>query len=436
MRHLVLVAWVVGLPVVAPGLARPAAAADAAADPTAPRTLADYLRLARAANESFQAASTQARAARERVGVARGYPDPRLIYGYYFDAEASGHEPSMKGRNELLLTQEIPFFGKRGLRGEVASSEAAMAERMSDALGDEVEFEVKINYYEFARLHQVSRVLDEEAVLLERMRAATQARYAAERAEQQDVLKVDLALSQIEDQMTLNRRELVSSKTRLNELIGRDPAAALPEPEWRVPRAEQLSDSAMMAAAMTRRPELRAAQAELARALSSRRLAGKEYIPDFMLGLKWEFGGQEDDFGNQMEDVWEVMAGVNLPLWPGKRRAMVRESEAMKSSAGHRLRAAQLRARRDVEEALARVRAADERRARFETVIIPQAEQTFQSSEAGYRAARVDFIDYLDSERMLLSLRKEYYEVVADLGRQIAALERAIALRSPAGVEP
>jgi outer membrane protein TolC len=102
----------------------------------------------------------------------------------------------------------------------------------------------------------------------------------------------------------------------------------------------------------------------------------------------------------------------------------------MKTAAAHQLRARELRARRDVEEALARVRAADERRRRFEDVILPQAEQTYASSEAGYRAGRVDFLDYLDSERMLLSMRKEYYEVVADLGMQIAALERAVARRT------
>ena len=408
----------------------PSRAADAPADTTAPRTLAEYLRRARAANATLESVSARAEASRERVGVAKGFPDPTLLYGYTFEAEESGHEPSMKGRHEFLLMQEFPFFGKRGLRGDVASREARMAERMSDAMGDEVEFDVKMSYYEFARLHQVARVLDEEAVLLERMRAATQSRYAAERAEQQDVLKIDLALSQLEDQMTLNRRELAAFQARLNELIGRDPAAALPPPEWRVPVLAELADSTMVAAALARRPELDAARSEIEMAELSRRLARKEYIPDFLLGLKWEFGGTEDADGNQMEDEWQAMAGLNLPIWFGKRKAMVREAEAMRTGAEHGLRAMELRARREVEQALARVRAADERRTRFETVIIPQAEQTFASSEAGYRAGRVDFIDYLDSERMLLSMRKEYYEVVADLGVQIAALERAVAVRT------
>jgi outer membrane protein TolC len=428
MKHLVMISAV--LATLSGGVVGSARAAEAAADTTAPHTLADYLRLAHEANAGWKAATSRALAARERIGVAKGFPDPMLLYGYWFDAEESGHEPSMKGRNELTLMQEVPFFGKRGLRGDVAGGTAAMSERMAEAMGDEIAFEVKMNYQEFARLHQVARVLDEEALLLENMRSATRSRYAAERAEQQDVLKVELALSKLEDDMTLNRRELASAKARLNELIGRDPASPLPPPEWRVPVVASLSDSAMVAAALARRPEIHAARAEAEMAEASRRLAKKEYIPDFVFGLQWEFGGQEDDFGNQMEDTWQVMAGINLPIWLGKRGAMVREAEAMKTAAAHQLRARELRARRDVEESLARVRAADERRRRFEDVILPQAEQTYASSEAGYRAGRVDFLDYLDSERMLLSMRKEYYEVVADLGMQIAALERAVARRT------
>lgn len=124
--------------------------------------------------------------------------------------------------------------------------------------------------------------------------------------------------------------------------------------------------------------------------------------------------------------MWEVLAGVNLPIWIGKRRAMVREADAMRESARHRLEAEELRVRRDLEDALHGVYGARERLERFETLILPQSQQAFESSEAGYRAGRVDFMNYLDSERMLLAMRKEYYGVVAALGVSVAALERAI----------
>jgi outer membrane protein TolC len=75
------------------------------------------------------------------------------------------------------------------------------------------------------------------------------------------------------------------------------------------------------------------------------------------------------------------------------------------------------------------VRSARDRLARFEERILPRAQQAFQSSEAGYRAGRVEFIDYIDSQRMLLAVRREYFGAIAELGMEVAALERAIAAR-------
>ncbi|HEX5132167.1 MAG TPA: TolC family protein [Candidatus Krumholzibacteria bacterium] len=403
--------------------AGPVDSVTTAAPEAGPATLVEYLELARGANPSLQASRFRAQAARERIGEARGFPDPSVLYGYWVAPDA------MQGRQEIVLMQQFPFFGKRGLRGDVAASAADVEASGSVAVALDVDAAVKMSFYDYVRLYETERVLVEEAGLLARMRDAIQVRYAAERAQQQDVLKVTLAISQLDDQLTVSRRELAVLRARLNELIGRDASAPLPPPQWTVPEVEDLTAEALVDTALARRPEMAAARAEVEMAERMHRLAKKEYIPDFMLGAMYEFGADQ-------EDTWELMAGINLPLWLGKRKAGVRAADAMRTSAGHRLRAEELRARRDVSEAVERVRAAEERRARFETVIVPQAEQTFQSSEAGYRSSRVDFLDYLDSERTLLSIRREYYAVIADLGVQIAALERAVAATAASDATP
>lgn len=393
-------------------------AAEPAPDSTVPRTLDDYLGLARRANTTMRVASARAFAAREHVGVAKGYPDPTLSYGYYTAPEA------MKGRQEIILQQEMPFPGKRGLRGEVATREAGMASRMADATVLEIDFDVKMAFYQYVGLTETARVLGTEADLLRRMRDVAMVRYEAGTSEQQEVLKIELALSQLADETTLNRREIEATRARLNELIGRQADSPLPEASWSLPDVSAIDRVALADSALVRRPEIAGAREEIAMADASWRLAKREFIPDFMLGVDYEFGGGGEGW-------WELMAGVNLPIWIGKRRAMVREAEAMRESAQYRLQEETLRTLREVEAAAVRARAAHERLQRFETLILPQAQQAFASSEAGYRTGRVDFLDYLDSERMLLGMRKDYAMVIADLGMQMAALERAIGSGSP-----
>ncbi len=389
--------------------------ASAPADTTAPRTLAEYLRLARTANAGVRAATYRALSAKERVGSATAMPDPTLLYGYHVAPD------QLQGRQELILGQEFPFFGKRGLRGDVSRSDARVEAHNARATVLDVDFAVKRAFYQYVGLTETARVLDSEADLLRRMRDVAQVRYASGTSEQQEVLKIELALSRLADEVTLNQRDIAATRAFLNELIGRTASSPLTDPEWSVPDVTGIDALAIPDSARARRPDVAAAREQILRAESSRRLAGKEYIPDFMLGVDYEFGAGQDGW-------WELMAGVNLPIWIGKRGAMVREAEAMQKSAAYELSAATLRSDREVQQAADRARAAHERFDRFRTAIIPQAEAAFASSEAGYRSGRVEFLDYLDSERLLLEMRREYANVIAELGIQMAELERASGL--------
>jgi outer membrane protein TolC len=320
----------------------------------------------------------------------------------------------------LILGQEFPFFGKRGLRRDVSASDARVETQNARATALDVEYDVKRAFYQYVGVSETARVLTDEADLLRRMRDVAQVRYASGTSEQQEVLKIELALSRLADEATINRRDIANAQAALNELIGRTATSPLAAPEWAVPDVSSIDTLAAPDSARVRRPDVAAAREQIARADAQRRLARKEYIPDFMLGVDYEFGAGYDGW-------WELMAGVNLPIWLGKRAAMVREAEAMQKSAQYQLTAATLRSDRDVREASEGARAARERYDRFKASIIPQAEAAFSSSEAGYRSGRVQFLDYLDSQRTLLETRREYASVIADLGMEMARLERAVA---------
>src|SRR5262249_32523132 len=243
----------------------------------------------------------------------------------------------------LILNQEFPFFGKRGLRRDVSSYDARVESHNARATALDVEYDVKRAFYQYVGLTETARVLESEADLLRRMRDVAQVRYASGTSEQQEVLKIELALSRLADETTLNRRDIASTQAALNELIGRTASSPLVAPEWVVPDASQIDTLAAPDSARVHRPDVAAAREQIARADAARRLAKKEYIPDFMLGFDYEFGAG-------YEGWWELMAGVNLPIWIGKRRAMVHEAEAMQKSAQFELTAATLRSDREVQE--------------------------------------------------------------------------------------
>jgi len=393
-----------------------------------PRTLDDYTALALAHNPALASASLHAEAAQARAGATGALPDPMLTAGYFVQTPETRVGPQEWG---VTLSQRLPFFGKLGAESDAAARDAEVATHSVRERRLDIAFEVARWYHEYYRLSEVRRVLAEERELLDRMQDVAQVRYASGRVGQQDVLKAQLALSQSADEMELVTRGLATARARLNALIGREADAELAEPVRAVPDAAAVGArfaSVSTDSALAQRPEMAAAASRIEAANDTARRARRGYFPDLTLGVQYidvSPGGMPGtpDAG---KDIVQVIAGINLPLWFGKLGARVRESDAQVARARSDQRDAELRVRSELADALEKVRTARERLTLYEDVMLPQAQQTFAASEAAYQTGTVGFLDYLDSERVLLSVRKRYPAVVADLGVQIAYLERAM----------
>jgi len=274
-------------------------------------------------------------------------------------------------------------------------------------------------------------VVEEERRVLARMQDVAQVKYASGLVSQQDVLKAQLALSRIEDELTRLRRNMVTVKSRLNRLLNRPPAAELPEPRAELPDFELGDVQRYFELARGKRPELSLARAAIEKAVRGKRLAKREYFPDLTLSLQYVRVGERPmpTLPENGKDAALIKAAINVPLWFGKLRAGVKEAVAKLSMARHKKEAVEISISSEVQDAYERVDTARDLVTLYESVIIPQAEQTFQASEVGYQTGEVDFLNYLDSERMLLAAKKAYYAVVADLGKQLAYFERTLGTR-------
>ena len=120
----------------------------------------------------------------------------------------------------------------------------------------DVNFAVKASFYQYVDCRRPRACLESEAELLRRMRDVAHVRYATGEAEQQEVLKIELALSRLADEATLNRRELAVMRARLNELMGRSAADSLPAPEWTTPDVSALDALARPDSALARSPDV------------------------------------------------------------------------------------------------------------------------------------------------------------------------------------
>jgi outer membrane protein TolC len=375
-------------------------------------------------NPDLAASKFSAEAAREAVGSRGAMPDPVLGFGYFLETPETRVGPQ---ESAWMLSQRLPFFGKLSKDRAVAEKSASIAGMRVARDVNDLRYDVKRAFYEYYAAVNVLDVLQEEHDVLERMEEIAQVRYGNGLVSQQDALKAQLALSRVHDEIQVAERRRVDAEARLNQLLDRRPGADLPRPVYgdtasAIPGADTLVERALQ-----RRPELLAAGMNIERAADARALAGRQYYPDLTIGAQYIQVGERDgiDIDDNGKDIFQINASINLPLWFGQRSAKVREAEADQARARHERGSWETRVRTQVVAARERVRIAADRVALYHGVIIPQARQAFEASESDYQTGKADFIDYLDSERMLLSVRRQYFDVLAGYGTERARLERA-----------
>jgi len=413
--------WAAAVAVATPVFAQEPAASSRLLD----GTVASFVNAAVAANPMLAAAKYRADATRSATGTRGVLPDPVFGFGYFIATPETRVGPQ---EWMMTLNQRLPFFGTLSLERDIAAQNADIADRGYDRQLIDLRFDVERAFYEYYAVVQNAEALKEERDVLTRMEAVAQVRYGSGLVSQQDALKAQVSLSQIEDEIQVISRRRVDVEARLNTLLNRPLTAELPAPVGVdsllvVPETEVL-----VAMALRQRPELQSAQIEIDRAQNSRSLAKRGYFPDLTLGAQYVNVGDavmpgQPDSG---KDIWQVNAFVNIPLWFGKRSAAVDQAKADEARARSEKVSWEVRVRNEVESARERVRIARERVALYRNGILPQAQQTFQASEAGYQTGKADFLTYLDSERMLLSVGRKSFNENADYGAQHALLERTV----------
>ena len=189
-------------------------------------------------------------------------------------------------------------------------------------------------------------------------------------------------------------------------------------------------ESQATAVAEIYRQELQAAGVAIERDEFSVSLAKKNYWPDFNIGFEYtEVGGSvfpgSPDSG---DDALMGFISFNLPIWRGKLRA--EKNQAERRLAASRETASDLRVeiRAQVHAAWFHAKIREEQIKLYQSDLMPLAEQSLQSAQAGYRAARVGFLDVLDSQRVLFRLRLGQVTAETDFAKSLAQLERSVGI--------
>ena len=434
--------------------------------------LEDYLAYAALSNPGLRAAFNNWRAALERVLQETALPDPRFTYRNFIREVETRVGPQ---KQALGLSQMFPWFGKLRLRGDVASEAARAARQRYQARKLRLFYEVKDAYYECYYLGRAIDVVDENRQLVEYLESVARARYKTAAAGHPDVIRAQVELGKLEDQLASLRDLRVPVIARLNAVLNRQTDAPIPLPRS-IPAGHPAVDGDQVLAYLAdHSPELKALDHEIERAKHRIDLAKKDFYPDFTLGVAFtEVGSaarsKAQGFGNPAalrsasriaggmgdlidayaigksllpggrpgdsgQDVWSVSLAMNVPIWRGKYAAAEREARARYLAAVGERRQRENTLTSRVQRTLFEHRDAERKIALYRDVLIPKAKESIRSTETAFRAGAASFLDLVDGERSLLEFELSYERALANRAQRLAEVEMLVGRALPMGIE-
>lgn len=395
-----------------------------------PENLPDLISAAVANNPEIKASEARWRMFAGRVQQAGSLDDPMLMLKaqnlLVRDPFTFNRDPTTA--KVIGISQQLPFWGKRELREEMARHEAESYRFSVEERKLELARMVKEAWYRLYAVDRSLAVVDKNLQLMDDFLTIAESKYAVGQGAQADIHRAGLEKSKMLEMQISLRQQRISLAATLNYLLYRpagtqvSPPAALPLPKVTLTTAE------LAVLARDNRPQVKSLAALAEKGRAANRLAHKEFWPDMNLSFEYMFreqvvNGMTSDPGYNM---FSLGLTFNLPLQRERRRAVQAESSSETAMATDELNALHNTIDFTITDSLSQM----ERRIRlielYESGIIPQAEQSLESALIGYRVNKVDFLTLLDGRVTLFNYERELYESQAEYLMALARLEAAV----------
>ncbi|MGD0057881.1 MAG: TolC family protein [Verrucomicrobiia bacterium] len=367
-------------------------------------------------------------AALQKIPQARALDDPTVGV----DAWRKSEEAASPSQTGLMVSQSIPWFGKRDLRGGIETGAAKQAEMAWQVKTLEVVAMVKRSYYD---LWQAQRELDinqRNQELMQQFVEVARSRYETGKASQSDLIRAQNELARLAEDRTDRTRTYQVALAELNRLMKRVPNSPVEiSPDVTAPVSEPVVTLDQLQAAAACRPELQGLQEGAVRsAESALALAKKGYDPDVQVRVEaWQYEGKSG--------IQEYDAGVsvNFPWFNGgKHQARINEARANLDASRDELDAMRVQTATEVQELYDGMHTMHHHYELYVGKLIPQQQLAVEAARSAYESGTGGFLDVLDARRMLFDLEMENLHHAAEFQRLMALLERMVGGRLPMAI--
>jgi outer membrane protein TolC len=341
--------------------------------------------------------------------------------------------------NNFGLSQMFPLGGKLGAMADVENKNTLVEGNNFDAYKINLTAQVKMTYFTLWLIDRKIEIQKGNTSLLSDFAKAVEASFYTNRISQADVLTVQSEIASNETQILILEKQREAIVYFLNKLLGRDlnskEVFALNDYEIDSLQLSQLHLEELLADS---NPTLNKMNnmIEMNRAMIIAN--NKELIPDLMVqgmmmrmprGMILTSASDLTMLSPQTEWMYSLMFSINLPFAPwsiGKFNYKEEELAAGISSIEQEKNDMQREMTSQLKEALVKYNTAKELTELYDKKVIPLYTSSSESQTTAYQNGKTNITAVIDSHRMLLMQKMNYYMSKADIQMSLAEVEMMV----------
>jgi cobalt-zinc-cadmium efflux system outer membrane protein len=326
------------------------------------------------------------------------------------------------------LNQKLPWFGKRGLRGQQAAASADAALQDAEDARLQIRLAADLAFYEYFLAGKLLVLNEQNAGFMREYKETAHARYRSNLVTQQDVLQADLELAELtRRRLELTRMQQVAV-ARINTLLRRWPDAPLPPPADVEPLSPPANTDLLWQTALRQRPDLAALAWRVQEQEAALELAYKNRLPDF------DAFGRYDTFWQPASTQGPLRAQVgvamNLPVYRQKLQAAICEAQFRLNQRRAEFDQRSLEVQYEVIAAAKQVEESRQTVELYDSQLLPIATQNVSAVRGNYLVAKATFLDLAQAQRQLVMMSERRLEATITYHRRLAELDRAVGIPS------
>lgn len=389
-----------------------------------PRPLSDYIQTALKNNPGIQSAYHDWQSEIQRIAVAKRLPNPLLSFGYFLQNVETAVGPQ---EYKLGFTQMIPWFGKLKLHGNIQALQAESAHFRLQQLSNELRANVIRAYYDYYLLKRSIAITQQNVDLVRQWETLIRSKYASARKSYTDVVKVQIELRKLEDDLqTLRGREpviienfraLLNDRTldqisMVDSLSAQDRSFTLEEIQTII----RVSN-----------PEFLAAQTMVMLSKTDIKRKKLNFLPDLGIGTDYIFTGDKYKDGVKVaesgKDPFVVGISLSLPIWLKKQNADLQSARDKQQSSLEKRQNLDNQLSAKASDLLYQLDDANRKIHLYKDALIPKSIELLKVTETAYISGNVDFLSLIDAQRKYLQFLLDYERAGVRYNQLLAQLE-------------